>query len=872
MKTKNVIISAAAIIAVTALATGASKVKNLSDKFKADTGTPSNISAKGGRISFNLPISINNQSSFDVTLQNLYVTIQNRDLNGNWEDLFIQNNAVREAEIKKLVTSRLPVIPLNAGFAKAATIVNILSGQQSRELKVIIRFEILNYEISPIEFTVNATTLLAPFRAMLKSFGLLKGIDGLGYQDNSVHYRKIKPGNQYNHLFPKSKGLVHYIASDANPTNTVVRMAQIVNETIYQTEKLAPLLKGNNLKQTCNNIYDFLYNHIQYNRDAEHEEQLREPARSWDNRTTGIDCDCFSIFASSILTNLGIAHDIKAISVRPDKALQHVYVTVPNNEGTYYTIDACVHQFNTEPKNITNQILQPMITTRLSGLEDEIQTIPLDGLEGYLNAYASAKTDAEKNNISHLGATKCISDTGYAVNTSGAIVIHNYPAKSNKCGCANNDTGIKLNPQTGKLPVVRKSQKIRAFNQTDKAALTNITLEPLRAMLLHIRNQVQKNPDSIAHLYNPQEFINSTNNVLNNWNSPVQRKAVLATAKNNENKIANNVAANQRRTQKNRWGLLPVLNGIEVDPVNSFPIFGLSKVDEENLVINGFGGFFAGLESLINSSEHVINSVIDYSNTELTNNNDLEGLEGLGRLKKLKNKVQNAGKKVANTVKKTATTVVKAAQKINPAMVAGRTAYRGLVALNFRGWATTMKRAIDQGKSGPIKQRWTSTAIGGNWGDLVSAINTGAKKKAILGELSEALAGLGEPATIAASIAAATPIIVAFEKLIRDLNANKNSAAQPESTANEQGEDLQLIERNKHELPTPSSRVNPPKPGRQNGYINMPPEGYLIWGAAIFGGIYLFRNRNRNNQNKPVNGLDGTKAKTKTKTIETIKL
>lgn len=33
-------------------------------------------------------------------------------------------------------------------------------------------------------------------------------------------------------------------------------------------------------------------------------EHLRRPARSWQERSAGVDCDCMSIFASSVLTNL----------------------------------------------------------------------------------------------------------------------------------------------------------------------------------------------------------------------------------------------------------------------------------------------------------------------------------------------------------------------------------------------------------------------------------------------------------------------------------------------------------------------------------------------------------------------------------------
>src|SRR5690606_22291000 len=105
--TKLILGGAIAIVVAAALATGASKLKNLSTKFKANAGIPQNVSLKGGNLSFNLPIEITNQSAFDVTLQNLYVTVQSKNENRDFEDLFIQNNGIKEVKINKLVTSRL---------------------------------------------------------------------------------------------------------------------------------------------------------------------------------------------------------------------------------------------------------------------------------------------------------------------------------------------------------------------------------------------------------------------------------------------------------------------------------------------------------------------------------------------------------------------------------------------------------------------------------------------------------------------------------------------------------------------------------------------------------------------------------------------
>lgn len=142
------------------------------------------------------------------------------------------------------------------------------------------------------------------------------------------HKRKIKSGNQYNHLFPESKGASTIRNPNGSVYETLDYMQDIVRRTLYQTQKIARLLKGKTLEQTCRNVFNFCYQHIQYKLDDVGLEQLRQPSRSWKDRATGIDCDCFSIFISSILTNLGIAHSFRIIELKNKGYFQHVYVIV----------------------------------------------------------------------------------------------------------------------------------------------------------------------------------------------------------------------------------------------------------------------------------------------------------------------------------------------------------------------------------------------------------------------------------------------------------------------------------------------------------------------------------------------------------------
>ena len=159
--------------------------------------------------------------------------------------------------------------------------------------------------------------------------------------------RKIKSGEEFEHLFPKPLFLDPTIKKGATVNDTVRFIPQVVRETLFQTAKLAPLLKGSNVYETCKNIWEFVYTHIAYKKDEEGKEQIRSPARGWHDRFHGIDCDCYTVFISSILSNLKIKHKLRITKYSQDH-FQHIYPIVPTTGGNYITVDCVVDRFNYE--------------------------------------------------------------------------------------------------------------------------------------------------------------------------------------------------------------------------------------------------------------------------------------------------------------------------------------------------------------------------------------------------------------------------------------------------------------------------------------------------------------------------------------------
>ncbi|WP_053405036.1 hypothetical protein [Persicobacter sp. CCB-QB2] len=208
----------------------------------------------------------------------------------------------------------------------------------------------------------------------------LNGNDHLGLVASGK--RKIKSGREFDRYFPKPERTNPLLTHSGDSFDTLKFMGQIIEQTLKDTQRISTVLKGKNDYETARNIWNFIYHHIQYTPDARHEEQLRRPARSWADRAEGVDCDCYSILASSILYNLGIAHKLRKTAYNGRESYQHVYVIVPNKDGSmpkpYATIDPVLSQFDQEKpfsKKYDKSMLPIRFLNGLEGVEESFQPI-----------------------------------------------------------------------------------------------------------------------------------------------------------------------------------------------------------------------------------------------------------------------------------------------------------------------------------------------------------------------------------------------------------------------------------------------------------------------------------------------------------------
>ena len=179
--------------------------------------------------------------------------------------------------------------------------------------------------------------------------------------------RNVKDGRQYDVLFPRAEDKVITVKRNADVNNTIEFIPKVVRSTSHHTEKIAEKLKGKTLRETCKNIWTFVYDHITYEKDERGKEQVRSPAKVWADRKQGVDCDCYTTFISSILYNLEIPH-IYRITKYGHDYFQHIYPIVPTGDGNYITIDCVVNQFDYE-EPYTEKLDKKMDLQYLYGIE-----------------------------------------------------------------------------------------------------------------------------------------------------------------------------------------------------------------------------------------------------------------------------------------------------------------------------------------------------------------------------------------------------------------------------------------------------------------------------------------------------------------------
>lgn len=284
--------------------------------------------------------------------------------------------------------------------------------------------------------------------------------------------RAVKNGARYDYLFSEPNFKDTIVNPNGTVRYTVEQMEQVVKEYAWQTAKLAPTLKRESLAATLENIWNFVYHHLQYKLDKEGVEELRTPARAWYDaqilsrnpataEQAGCDCDCMAIFISCTLTNLNIAHKLRVTAY--EGGWQHVYVVVPVPGQPEYNwiLDCVLDQFNVE-KTYSNKF-----DYRMNGLG-----IPV--------AILSGANDADE-------LTGILSGTDFTISGFGHVED------------------------------------------------TNAELGALKKHLVRTRNYIARNPESVVYAGGAKNNLKMLNHAIQHWDTPHRMKALTDVARAEHN-------------------------------------------------------------------------------------------------------------------------------------------------------------------------------------------------------------------------------------------------------------------------------------------------------------------------------------------------
>ncbi len=210
--------------------------------------------------------------------------------------------------------------------------------------------------------------------------------------------RYIKLGREYDYLFPAAMNKDKTVKENATLEDTIDFIHKVVGKTLAQTKGISQRLAGRTLQETCSNIWHFVYQNVAYKKDDDGLEQIRSPRRTWRDRKTGVDCDCYSTFISSILTNLQIPHKLRITKYKRDH-FQHIYPVVIDG-ARFITIDCVTDQFDyevpySEKKDITMD-LQYLDGLHGSGLSERGNDLVFDGYSIGELGKAKAKAKGKK--------------------------------------------------------------------------------------------------------------------------------------------------------------------------------------------------------------------------------------------------------------------------------------------------------------------------------------------------------------------------------------------------------------------------------------------------------------------------------------------
>lgn len=170
-------------------------------------------------------------------------------------------------------------------------------------------------------------------------------------------------------LKPEYKRTVEYVNGYNSDIQKVLERNFIAARRSVEKNDFYKQFKGRNLKETCENVWNYLKDNVQYLEDGPVEQKIKMPPRLLADGKG--DCKSYSLFACAVLSHYAPVA-FRYTSYREDPTPTHVYCIV---DGGKYIVDAVWHSFN-EQKPYTYKYDKRMKISTLSGIKPKVSIDP----------------------------------------------------------------------------------------------------------------------------------------------------------------------------------------------------------------------------------------------------------------------------------------------------------------------------------------------------------------------------------------------------------------------------------------------------------------------------------------------------------------
>jgi len=563
---------------------------------------------------------------------------------------------------------------------------------------------------------------------------------------------------------------------------------------VKQTAKIARRFQGKTVLDTVRNIHQFLRQNFVYLKDSEQYQVSKLPARFLSEQTG--DCKSYSLFAASILANLGIPVGFKYAGYMPGSIVPtHIYVVAQDEKGKTLILDGTNPNFGIEKppfysyvkplkmriatlsdevladEMLADQVLADQVLAD-ENFNDELTFDAALGLAGRLQKMTRAKRLAFMQKFSPRNRKKLLDGlTKARINRGKDVAARSRP-------------GQVRNVNRGKLDIRQSAPTFSTLNGRGRKGNKGKKFRRVAANFLLpgsglIAKRMRAKRAKQNKLRRPSPFTQRLQRMraaqFRARNKRVMRPQIFSGKLHNRRIGGGGVYGSHMP-----YGMC----GIENSHM-PYSMSGIGYVVYDTDTLAGIGGKKKRQKRKAKRAAKKTKRLAKAKPGSrkarvLTRKVKKLNIKATTTGKDRKTALKSFRKERRGEIKQAAKNVGTFLQKINPVVAAGRGAFLALVALNFGGYATAITKMIAAKEEAKLKKTW-SKKFGGKWERLVKAANKGKGKKPLFRK-KKGVSGIGEPVTIGASVTAASVVLASIGPIMKKFLGKKGEEGDGEAS------------------------------------------------------------------------------------------